>query len=81
MFRALIGFISQDESTVPLSELDCLYRETISQLPKYVRSAYCESLIHRSKCDMKCTACVLKRKDLNQVILAAHREIRSLSQN
>jgi hypothetical protein len=80
MFRKLSGFFSQNVSPARLSEVDFLYRETVSQLPKCVRSAYCESLIHRCRFDLKCTVCVHKKKSLTQLMMAAQREMQNLSQ-
>jgi hypothetical protein len=75
MFRKPSWILKQDTARICLSELDCLYKETVSHLPVCVRSSYCESLIHRIKSDLECAACEDKRESLNQIILAAQNEI------
>lgn len=81
MFRNLAWSLKQNTSPVCLSEVDCLYKETVSQLPICVRSAYCESLIHRSKFDLESTSCEDKKKSLTELIMAAQNEINHLSEN
>ena len=66
---------------VCLSELDCLYKETVSQLPICVRSAYCESLIYRTQLDLDLASNEDQRQTLIQLVAAAHEEISLLSKD
>ena len=79
MFRKPSWILKQETTPICLSELDCLYKETVSHLPVCVRSSYCESLIYRTKSDLEHISCEDKRESLNQIILAAQKEIDLLS--
>ena len=79
MFRKIAWKVKTDTTRVCLSELDCLYKETVSQLPVCVRSAYCESLIHRTKSDLENASSDDKRQSLTQLVLAAQNEINNLN--
>ena len=68
-------------TSVCLSELDCLYKETVSQLPICVRSAYCESLIYRTQLDLDLASNEDQRQTLTQLVAAAQEEISLLSKD
>ena len=79
MFRKIAWKVKADTTRVCLSELDCLYKETVSQLPICVRSAYCESLIYRTQLDLDCASNEDQRQTLTQLVAAAQEEITLLS--
>ena len=81
MFRKLDWNFKPYTSRLCLSEMDCLYKETVSQLPICVRSAYCESLIHRTKYDLEKASNDDTRESLSQLVEAAQNEMNHLSKN
>ena len=79
MFRKPAWNLKIKPTRLCLSELDCLYKETVSELPICVRSAYCESLIYRTQLDLECASNEDQRETLTQLVAAAQEEISLLS--
>ncbi len=79
MFEKLTDYLKQKPRTVCLSELDRLYKETISCLAMDVRTAYCQRLIERTRYDLGNMGVNEKKEPLEQLLLAAEREICNLS--
>lgn len=79
MFDKLTDYLKPKSRIVCLSELDCLYNQVISTLTEEMRTAYCQRLIERTRYDLGNTKNDKKRKSLEELLMAAEREICNLS--
>ena len=79
MLYKLTDYFKSSPQSVCLSEMDCLYKDTISKLTSDLRTAYCQRLIDCTKYDLVHTSEKEKRKLLGKLIMAAEQEIHNLS--
>jgi hypothetical protein len=64
---------------VSLSDVDSLYRDTISSFSTYDRIAYCQRLIQRAIFDLSEKTGTKDKEELQQLISAAEQEVHNLS--
>lgn len=81
MFYKLTEYFKPNSRSVCLSEMDCLYKDIISDLAMDTRTTYCQRLIDRTKYDLENTREKEKRKALGQILMAAEQEIHNLTPN
>jgi hypothetical protein len=74
MFR----FFRNKESKPDLQQLDCLYRQTVSQLPVHEQIAYCTRLIERTNYQLQQPCPKKDVKCLKELLLAAIAEMDKL---
>jgi hypothetical protein len=68
-------FPDAEAKSLPLTELDGLYRQAISQLPVCIRIEYCERLISRTEFQLRQTGCRAEIGELKLILKAAKTEI------
>lgn len=78
MFSKLTTYFKSTSSPTCLSEMDGLYKDTISGFDKEHRIAYCQRLIRRTQYDLKMTEEKHKKKALKTLMTVAEKEISNL---
>ncbi len=78
MFSKLTEYFKLTSQPGCLSEMDVLYKDTISAFDTDQRIAYCQRLIRRTQFDLKNTQEKQKKKALKELLNVAEKEISSL---
>lgn len=78
MFSKLTAYFRPASSPDCLSEMDGLYKDTISAFDTQHRIAYCQRLIRRTQYDLKNTEEKQKKKALKELLYVAEKEILNL---
>lgn len=78
MFSKLTTYFRPTSSPACLSEMDGLYKDTISAFDREHRIAYCQRLIRRTQYDLKMTEEKHKKKSLKTLMTVAEKEISNL---
>lgn len=78
MFSRLTEYFKLASPPGCLSEMDGLYKDTISAFDTEHRIAYCQRLIRRTQYDLKNTEEKQKKKALKELLSVAEKEISNL---